>query len=93
MSKESFLKSGLWPYLRQKPYSKIPHYSINPKSIYISAMPTEPFALNYESLMKDSIKSVQLGIDVLKKIFDCEINFTSSNESIFSNLSNFNFVS
>jgi Na+-transporting NADH:ubiquinone oxidoreductase subunit A len=93
VSKESFLKSGLWPYLRQKPYSKIPHYSIEPKSIYISAMPTEPFALNYESLMKDSIKSVQLGVDVLKKIFDCEINFTSSNESIFSNLSNVNHYS
>ena len=93
INKESFLKSGLWTYLRQKPYSKIPHYSINPKSIYISAMPTEPFALNYEYLMNNNDHAIQSGIDVLKKIFDCEINFISSKNSIFSNLSNVNHYS
>ena len=93
INKESFLKSGLWTYLRQKPYSKIPHYSINPKSIYISAMPTEPFALNYEYLMNNNDHAIQSGIDILKKIFDCEINFISSKNSIFSNLSNVNHYS
>ena len=90
INKENFLKSGLWTYMRQKPYSKIPHYSINPKSIYISAMPTEPFALNYEYLMKDNNHSIQSGIDALKKIFNCEINFISADNSIFSQLSNVN---
>ena len=93
INKENFLKSGLWTYMRQKPYSKIPHYSITPKSIYISAMPTEPFALNYEYLMKDDNHSIQSGIDTLKKIFDCEINFISSHNSIFSNLTNVNHYS
>ena len=93
INKENFLKSGLWTYMRQKPYSKIPHYSITPKSIYISAMPTEPFALNYEYLMKDDNQSIQSGIDTLKKIFDCEINFISSHNSIFSNLTNVNHYS
>ena len=88
LNKESFLKSGLWPYLRQKPYSKIPHYSINPKSIYISAMPTEPFALNYEYLMNETNNSIQSGINALSKIFDCEINLISSNNTIFSKLVN-----
>ena len=90
ISKENFLKSGLWTYMRQKPYSKIPHYSINPKSIHISAMPTEPFALNYEYLMNNKNHSIQSGINALKKIFDCEINFTSLDDSIFSKLSNVN---
>ena len=93
INKENFLKSGLWPYLQQKPYSKIPHYSIIPKSIYISAMPTEPFALNYEYLMNNNDHSIQSGIDALKKIFDCEINFVSSKNSIFSKLSNVNHYS
>ena len=27
ISKENLLKSGLWNYIRQKPYSKIPHFN------------------------------------------------------------------
>ena len=86
INKENLLKSGLWSYLRQKPYSKIPHYSNNPKSIYISSMPTEPFALNYEYLMNNRENHLQSGINVLKNIFDCDINFVSSDNSVFSNL-------
>ena len=59
INKENLLKSGLWTYLRHKPYSKIPHYSTNPKSIYITSMPTEPFALNYEYLMDNNKNCLQ----------------------------------
>ena len=93
LNKESFFKSGLWPYLRQKPYSKIPHFSTNPTSIYISAMPTEPFALNYEYLMNNNDHLLQSGIDALKKIFNCDINFVSTPNSLFTKLDNVNHYS
>ena len=93
INKENLLKSGLWSYLREKPYSKIPHYSSNPKSIYISSMPTEPFALSYEYLMNNCKNHLQSGIDALKNIFDCDINIISLDNSIFSKLNAINHYS
>ena len=93
INKENLLKSGLWSFLRQKPYSKIPHCSSNPKSIYISSMPTEPFALDYEYLMNNCNNHLQSGINALKIIFDCDVNLISSDNSIFSNLTDVNHYS
>ena len=88
INKENLLKSGLWTYIRQKPYSKIPHFESSPKSIFISSMPTEPFAIDYEYLMDNVDNYLQEGIDVLKTIFNCDINFISSNNSSFFSLNN-----
>ena len=89
ISKNSLLDSGLWTYLRQRPYSKIPHHSSNPKSIFISAMPTEPFALDNKYLFKQ-FKYLQKGIDSLIEIFDCPINLSVS-DNTFDFLNNVNF--
>ena len=89
VNKENLLNSGLWTYLRQKPYSKIPHYSSKPKSIFISAMPTEPFALDNKYLF-NQLTYLQKGIDCLKEIFDCPINLSVS-DNTFDSLSNVNF--
>ena len=89
VNKENLLNSGLWTYLRQRPYSKIPHYSSNPKSIFISAMPTEPFALDNKYLF-NQLTYLQKGIDCLKEIFDCPINLSVS-DNTFDSLSNVNF--
>ena len=88
LSVDSLLSSGLFTYLRQKPFSKVPKYDTKPKSIFISAMPTEPFAVNYEYLIKEIDNYLQKGIDSLKEIYNCEIYLTSEVDSVFSNLSN-----
>ena len=94
VSRESLLKSGLWTFIRQKPYSKIPHFDSSPKSIFISSMPTEPFAIDYSYLMSSVDNYLQQGIDTLKTIFDCDINFISSiNNQLFSELNNVNHFS
>ncbi|MBI65687.1 MAG: hypothetical protein CMG64_05300 [Candidatus Marinimicrobia bacterium] len=91
---DNLLKSGLWTYFRQKPFSKIPHYKSRPKEIYISAMPTEPFAINYSFLFNNIENYLQKGVDVLKEIFNCEINVSSfSGNSDFENLKNVNHYS
>ena len=53
-------------------------------------MPTEPFALNYEYLIHNTKNYLQSGIDVLKEIFNCDINFISSKNKTFSKLNNVN---
>ena len=91
VTRDNLLKSGLWSYIRQKPFSKIPHFSFNPKSIFISAMPTEPFALDNKYLF-NQFKYLQKGIDTLKEIFSCDINFSVSDDT-FNSLKNVNFYS
>ena len=93
VNRANLLKSGLWTCIRQKPYSKIPHFESSPKSIFISSMPTEPFAINYEYLMETVDSYIQSAIDALKTIFDCDINFISSENSSLSDLNNVNHFS
>ncbi len=38
------LRSGLWPCLRQRPYDKIAHSAQDPRSIFVTAMETQPLA-------------------------------------------------
>ena len=91
ISRENLLKSGLWTFIRQKPFSKIPHYSSSPKSIFISAMPTEPFAIDYEDLFGYCENYLQDGINALKFIFKCDIYFSSfDNSSVFKELKKVN---
>ena len=86
INKDNLLRSGLWTYIRQKPYSKIPHYTSSPKSIFLSAMPTEPFALDNKFLF-NKFEYLQKGIDSLKQIFNCPINIAVSDDT-FNSLNN-----
>ena len=89
--REILLKSGLWSLIRQKPFSKIPDSKSSPKSFFISSIPTEPFAVNNNFLFNNIDNCLQKGIDVLKKIFNCDINMGISEKSDFSDLKNVNF--
>ena len=103
---ESLCKSGLFSYIRQRPFSKIPDPKKLPKSIFISAMPTSPYSIDYSFLYsRDTLSSdvgyrindeynifLQKGIDVLSKICNCPINLSSNSRNInqFRKLSNVN---
>lgn len=91
ISKDTLLKSGLWTLIRQKPFSKVPNSNSSPRSFFISSIPTAPFAINNEFLFKNIENYLQYGIDVLQKIFSCDINMVVANNSSFSNLKNVNF--
>ena len=93
ISKETLLHSGLWSLIRQKPFSKVPNSKSTPKSFFISTIPTEPFAPDYDFLFKHIDNYLQEGVDVLIKIFDCDINMAVTDNSTFLNLENVNFYS
>ncbi len=91
VSKETLLESGLWSLIRQKPFSMVPSADSNPKSFFISTIPTEPFAVDNEFIFENIENCLQKGIDVLKQIFDCDINMAVSNKSSFTGLKNTKF--
>ncbi len=62
------LEGGLWPVIRQRPFSKIPHPDVAPKSIFIHAMNTEPLALAVDFILEGKEERFQAGIEVLRRL-------------------------
>lgn len=71
---EVLQKSGLWPALRQKPYSTIANPQDTPKSIYISAFDSAPLAPDMDYLARECEEYFQKGIDVLSKLTEGTIH-------------------
>lgn len=69
----SLLKSGVWPVIRQRPYSIIAEPGEKPKSIFIPAFDSAPLAPDYDLAVHGHGKEFQAGIDVLSKLTDGDI--------------------
>lgn len=65
---EKLLKSGVWPFIRQRPYSVIANPADQPKAIFISTFDSAPLAPDNDFALKGSEKAFQKGIDVLAKL-------------------------
>jgi Na+-transporting NADH:ubiquinone oxidoreductase subunit A len=62
------LESGVWPSLRQRPYSIIANPDDDPKAIMISAFDSAPLAPDYDMIVDGNEKAFQTGIDALRKL-------------------------
>jgi Na+-transporting NADH:ubiquinone oxidoreductase subunit A len=65
---EKLLKSGVWPVIRQRPFSIIANPADAPKGIYVSGFDSAPLAPDYSMIVTESIADFQAGIDVLSKL-------------------------
>lgn len=65
---ENLLKSGIWPFIKQRPYGTIAKPDATPKSIFISAFDSAPLGVDYNFIMRDEGKMMQVGIDALKQL-------------------------
>ncbi len=62
------LKSGVWPMIRQRPYSIIANPAGNPKAIVVSAFDTAPLAPDYDFIVHGHGTEFQTGLDALAKL-------------------------
>ncbi len=65
---EKMLSAGVWPMIRQRPYSIIANPDDNPKAIFISAFDTSPLAPDYDMIVHGHGKEFQAGLDTLAKL-------------------------
>ena len=83
--KSTLLNSGLWVYIKQRPYDTIANPDRTPKAIFISGFDSAPLAPDYEYLMKDKMNDFQAGLDVLSKLTTGKIHIgLKSANSIFA---------
>jgi len=87
---EQLLKSGLWPFIQQRPYGIIANPKDTPKSIFVSFFDSAPLAPDVEYILKNDKVALQTGINVLHKLIDKPIyvGISSKQEkSMFTSLS------
>lgn len=65
---EKLLKAGVWPFIRQRPYSVIANPDNNPKAIFISAFDSSPLAADNDYLIHGHGEEFQLGLDAIAKL-------------------------
>ncbi len=65
---EKMLKSGVWPFIRQRPYSVIADPNVTPKAIFISCFDSSPLAPDMAYLIEGMEKEFQAGLDALGRL-------------------------
>ena len=71
---ELLLNSGVWPFIRQRPFGIIANPQEKPKSIFISAFDTNPLAPDNDFIMQHCGEDFQTGLDALQKLTDGKVH-------------------
>lgn len=71
---DKMLKSGVWPVIRQRPFSVIANPGDTPKAIFISAFDTNPLAPDFNYIIEGQEKAFQTGIDALLKLTNGKVH-------------------
>jgi len=89
---EKLRKSGVWPVIRQRPYSTIAHTGDNPKAIHITCFNTAPLAPDYDFLVHNNGDIFQAGLNVLLKLTSGKVHVNidekNTTSEVFTNARN-----
>ncbi len=61
-------EAGLWTALRTRPFSKVPALASRPRSIFVTAMDTNPLAANPEVIIQEQAEAFEQGVNLLGKL-------------------------
>lgn len=65
---ETLVASGLWTALRTRPYSKIPSIDSEPRSLFVTAIDSNPLCADPEVVIAESATEFAAGLDVLARL-------------------------
>lgn len=86
--KENLLKSGLWPFIKRRPYGIIPSPDETPGAIYISTFDSAPLAPDYNFILENQLDTFQTGINALAKLTDGKVHLGLNSTTIFAGIKN-----
>lgn len=87
--KSLLLATGLWVYVKQRPYDVIANPAVAPKAVFVSAFDSAPLAPDYEYVMASEMKEFQAGIDALAKMAGVNVNLgVKPGNTIFTSVQN-----
>ena len=71
--KKNLLESGLWTALRTRPYSKSANPESSPRSIFVTAMDTNPLSADANVIIQDSTADYENGLTILTHLTDGKV--------------------
>ncbi len=75
------LKSGCWPFIKQRPYDMVADPNRVPKSIFVSGYATAPLAANVDYTLKGKEKELQAALSALAKLTPGEVHVSVGKDS------------
>jgi len=89
---EKLLQSGIWPMIRQRPYSIIADPADQPKAIFISGFDSSPLAPDYNFMVQNYGLEFQTGINALAKLTNGKVHLNiragDGNSRVFTEAAN-----
>lgn len=86
---EKLLRSGLWVFIRQRPYSVVANPKDKPKSIFISTFDTAPLAPDNDFIVHGQGEAFQAGLDALSVLttgkVHLNIDANATHSKVFTN--------
>ncbi len=82
--KEKLLKSGLWPAIRQRPYSIIASHHDTPRDIFISAFKSTPLAPDMDFVVNGQEDTFQTGLNIISKLTDGDVHLSVHSQNTMS---------
>lgn len=86
--KARLLESGVWPFIKQRPYDVIANPSVAPKAIFVSGLNTGPLAADLDFVLAGKEEALQAAVSALAKLTTGGVHISKgASASVFSNLS------
>ncbi len=67
-AQDHLVKTGLWPSLRTRPFSKAPSLGSVPSSIFVNCMDTNPLSPDNKVILKGQENELRAGLDILRAL-------------------------
>ena len=87
--KKRLLESGLWPLIRQRPYSIIANPDDTPKAVFISGFDTAPLAPDNDFIVHGHGDLFQTGINAISKLTNGKVHLNlfadEQHSAVFTN--------
>ena len=81
---DTMLKSGVWPLIRQRPFSTVANPAGNPKAIFISAFDTNPLAPDNDFVLHRKGDLFQAGLDAVTKLTSGKVHLNIKANTVTS---------
>lgn len=79
---QQLVESGMWTALRTRPYSKVPALDSTPRSIFVTAMDSNPLSANAELVIKENAQAFTDGLQLLSRLTDGQVNVCKGEGSL-----------
>jgi Na+-transporting NADH:ubiquinone oxidoreductase subunit A len=79
--KEFLLESGLWVFVKQRPYDVIADPNSSPKDIYISGFDSSPLSADYEFITKGYEDKIEIALKYISKLTNGSVNVSIRKET------------